>query len=361
MSTYDPHRPPNRPSRDEDATAVVPRHTPAAPPPTSPVPPSTSGYGYPAAPGWPSQSTPPVGPGGGWQPPQPPGYPVAGYPAGAPTPPPGKKKPWGLIAAALIAVVVLAAAGVFVLGDGINFGSDEKKSDTASTSSANTDEESEGSSGSGSNSSSSPKTSETPTAGADGTVDAAELPDLLESADALNEDGDYNYTPTAPVQSEPFSGLLVMPSNCAGALLPGIDYVYKTANYTGFAGQIFTDDASGAKVMQSVISFNSETEATRFFNDHYTSWRACHYTEITTSGGGQHQTMKTGVSSESDGVASILIWPGDKPAGSAGSCEHAMSPRKNVIVDTRVCGPKSTMTSAQGLTKDIGKKITGKR
>lgn len=363
MSTHDPHRRPNRPPIDDDATAVVPRHTPT-PPPTSPVPPAASGYGYPAAPGWPPQSTPPAAPGGGWQPPQPPGYPVAGYPAGAPTPSPGKKKPWGLIAAALIAVVVLAGAGVFVLGDGVNFGSDEKKSDTASTSSADagSGEDSGGSSGSGSNSpSSSPKTSEVPTAGADGTVDPDELPDLLESADALNEDGEYNYTSTAAVQSEPFSGLLVMPSNCAGALLPGIDYVYKTANYTGFAGQILTDDAAGAKVMQSVISFNSETEATRFFNDHYTSWRACHYTEITTSGGGQHQTMKTGVSSESDGVASILIWPGDKPAGSAGSCDHAMSPRKNVIVDTRVCGPKSNMTSARGLTKDIGKKITGKR
>ncbi|WP_441964857.1 sensor domain-containing protein, partial [Mycolicibacterium houstonense] len=151
------------------------------------------------------------------------------------------------------------------------------------------------------------------------------------------------------------------PSNCAGALLPGIDYLYKTANYTGFAGQTLADEASGIKVIQSVIAFNSETEATRFFNDEYTSWRACHYTEISISGGGRHDTMKTGVSSESEGVASILIWPGDKPAGSAGSCERAMSPRKNVIVEARVCTPKGTMTLATGITKDIGKKITGKR
>ncbi len=53
------------------------------------------------------------------------------------------------------------------------------------------------------------------------------------------------------------SGVLVMPSNCAGAILPGIDYVYKSANYTGFAGQTLADDATGIKVIQSVISFNS--------------------------------------------------------------------------------------------------------
>ncbi|KHO25747.1 sensor domain-containing protein [Mycolicibacterium setense] len=272
-----------------------------------------------------------------------------------------------MIAAALIAVVILAGAGVFILGDGINFGSDDKKSDTASSSSADSGADegagssSGGSGSSGSGSNSSPKTSEAPTVGADGTVDPADLPGLLASAGYLNEKLEADLTPDGSVQSEPFSGVLVMPSNCAGAILPGIDYVYKSANYTGFAGQTLADEATGIKVIQSVISFNSETEATRFFNDEYTSWRACHYTEVTVSGGGQHDVLKTAVSSESDGVAGIMIVPGDKPAGSAGGCDRAMSPRKNVIVEARVCTPKGTMTLAHSVVKDIGKKITGKR
>ncbi|MGV0810675.1 sensor domain-containing protein [Mycolicibacterium boenickei] len=102
-------------------------------------------------------------------------------------------------------------------------------------------------------------------------------------------------------------------------------------------------------------------EATRFFNGKFTAWRACNYTEISTSGGGQHRTVKTGVATEHEGIANVLIWPGDKPAGSAGSCEHAMSPRKNVIVDVRVCVAEGSMTSGQRLVKDIGKKITGER
>lgn len=360
MNRYDPNR-------DEDATTVVPRHTPSAPPPTSPVPPAASGYGYPATPGWPPQASPAAAPGGAWQPPQPPGYPVAGYPGGAPTPPPGNKKPWGLIAAALIGIVLLVGAGVYFFGGSASVGSE--KSDTASSTSADKagNEESEGSSdssdssGSGSKSPSPTTTSEAPSVGADGTVDPADLPGLLESVSTLNEELDADLTANGPIQSEPFSGVTVMPSNCAGALLPGIDYVYKTSNYTGFAGQTFADEASGIKVIQSVISFNSETEATRFFNDEYTAWRACHYTEITISGGGRHDVMKTAVSSETDGVASIMIVPGDKPAGSAGGCDRAMSPRKNVIVEARVCTPKGTMSLGGDLVEDIGKKITGKR
>ncbi|MCV7066899.1 sensor domain-containing protein [Mycolicibacterium farcinogenes] len=358
------------PNPDDDATTVVPRHTPAAPPPSSPVPPASSGYGYPPAPRWPTQSTPHAAPDGGWQPPRPPGYPIAAYPGGAPTPPPGKKTPWGLIAAALLVVVVLVGAGVFVFGG--SFGSDDKKSDTAVTSAdAGGSEESKGSSGrngssgssgsseSGSNSSS--PTSEAPVASADGTVDPSDLPGLLESVSALNAELDANFTQNGSVQSEPFSGVTIQPSNCAGALLPGIDYVYKSANYTGFAGQTLADEATGIKVIQSVISFNSETEATRFFNDEYTAWRACHYTEITISGGGQHDVMKTAVSSETDGVASIMIVLSDKPAGSAGGCDRAMSPRKNVIVEARVCTPKGTMSLGGDLVEDIGKKIIGKR
>lgn len=381
---------PNNPNHDEDATAVVGRHTPAAPPPpTSPVPPGGSGYGYPTAPGWPAQTTPPAAPGGGWQPPQPPGYPVAGYPAGAPTPPPGKKKPWGLLAGALLVVVLLAGAGVFVFGGGsLKFGSDDNKTDTASTSSSDngagdgsegSDSEgssdsgkgsssgsegssgSDGSTGSGSSSpSSTPKTSsESPAGGTSGTVDANSLPSLLASTSELNERFDASLTPASSVQNSPFTGMIVMPSNCTGALLPGIDYVYSSANYTGFAGQILTDDASGTKIMQAVIAFNSATEAARFYNDQFTAWKGCNYTELTASGGGQHQTIKTGVASDSNNVGSLLMWPDSSDSGRG--CQRGMSPRKNVIVDVRVCRQTKLGSSGSTLAKDIGKKITGTR
>ncbi|WP_165612231.1 sensor domain-containing protein [Mycolicibacterium setense] len=277
-----------------------------------------------------------------------------------PTPPPRKKKPWGLIAAALVVVVVLAGAGVFFLGGNIKFGSDDEKSDNASTSSVDSDggEEPEGTAGgSPETPSSSEPTSEAPAAGG-GTVDPASLPTLLASVTDLNETLAANLVPAAAVQNSPFDGMTVQPSNCAGPLMPGIDYVYKTANYTGFAGQVLTDEATNTKVMQAVISFSSETEATRFFNDQFTAWRRCDYTEVTASGGGQSQTAKTGVAADGDGTATLLIWPDTQDSGRG--CQRGMTPRKNVIVDVRVCS-QNVGSSGYTLARDIGAKITGHR
>ncbi|WP_155946825.1 sensor domain-containing protein [Mycobacterium sp. URHD0025] len=361
MSTHDPNHdadmtadwPINRPvppPDDDDATAVVPRHTPvppSAPPPTGPMPPQY-GYGQPANPGWPPQSSPPAQPSGGWQPPHPPGqYPFAGYPAGAPTSPPGKKKPRGLTAAVLIAVVVLVGAGVYVLGD---FGSGDTKSDTASTSSAATS--------SAPSEAPSSTTSQAPGAGASENVDTAALPTLLASVTDLNERFTGNFKPAAAVQSEPFDGLTVEPSNCAGALLPGIDYVYRTANYSGFAGQILTDDTTKVAVMQAVIAFNTETEATRFYNGQFSAWRGCNYSEVNTEGGGEQQTVKMGVAADTDGTAHMLMWKDRQ--GSDRACERGMTPRKNVVVDVRVCS-SNIGSSGFTLARDIGAKVTGSR
>ncbi|WKG03615.1 sensor domain-containing protein [Mycolicibacterium sp. HK-90] len=261
----------------------------------------------------------------------------------------------------MIAVIVLAGAGLFFLGgDIINSGSDDKKSDTANSAATDTGDEPKGATDGSPKTptSSAPTTSEAPTVSASEAVDPASLPGLLASVSDLNERFTGNFTPAAATQTSPFSGMTVEPSNCAGALLPGIDYVYRTANYSGFAGQILSDKAIDTTVMQAVIAFNSETEATRFFNDQYTAWKGCNYTEINTSGGGQEQTIKTGVAAESDGTAQLLMWKDH--AGSDKGCQRGMSPRKNVIVDVRVCS-LNVASSGYTLVRDIGAKITGKR
>ncbi|WP_082022979.1 sensor domain-containing protein [Mycolicibacterium setense] len=358
MSTHDPNhdadmtadwpinRPVPPPADDGDATAVVPRHTPVPPSAPPPVPPQY-GYGQSANPGWPPQSSPPAPPGGGWPPHQPPGqYPVAGYPAGPPASPPGKKKPWGVIAAALVGVVVLVGAGVYVVG----FGSHDTASDTASTSSAATS--------SAPSAAPSSTTSQAPGAGASENVDTAALPTLLASVNDLNDRFMGNFIPTAAVQSEPFDGLTVEPANCAGALLPGIDYVYRTANYTGFTGQILTDDTAKVAVMQAVIAFNTETEATRFYNGQFSGWRGCNNSEVITEGGGEQQTVKMGVAADTDGTAHMLMWKDRQ--GSDRACERGMTPRKNVVVDVRVCS-SNIGSSGFTLARDIGAKVTGSR
>ncbi|WP_441958855.1 sensor domain-containing protein [Mycolicibacterium houstonense] len=253
-------------------------------------------------------------------------------------------------------MIILAGAGLFFFGG--NFGSDDNKTDTANSTATDTaDGATEGSPKTPS--SSAPTTSKAPTtAGASEAVDPAGLPGLLASVSDLNERFKGNFTPAAATQSSPFSGMTVQPSNCAGALLPGIDYVYRTANYTGFAGQILTDGSSGVKVIQAVIAFKSETEATRFFNDQFTAWKSCNHTEINTSGGGEQQTVKTGVAGEGDGTATLLIWKNLQDSGNG--CQRGMTPRKNVIVDVRVCSP-NVGSAGYTLARDVGAKITGER
>lgn len=370
MSNHDPDRDadmtadwptdqPVPPPADDDGgpTIAAPRHTPPAPPPTYPPPPQY-GYGQHAAPGWPPQ--PPAAAGGGWQPPQPPPgyYAGAGYPGGAPTPPPAKKKPWRLMAGALLLVVILIGAGVFVFGDGATFGSDTEadEADSPATSSQTASpSEAPGTSGSGS---ATPSPSQSPPAGP-ATIDPAALPTLLESIPALNEKYKANLIPAADhLATKPFSGLTVKPGTCAGALLPGIDYVYGYANYAGFSGQIVTDEATRTKVMQAVISFDSEARATRAFNMNFTPWKDCAGTTVTAEGGGT-QAINMGSVAETDGIATISMWRVDEPVGGADSlsCERAMTPRKNVIVDVRVCVKRDAKSLGENLAKTISQRV----
>ncbi|OLO98639.1 hypothetical protein BVU76_29795 [Mycolicibacterium porcinum] len=262
--------------------------------------------------------------------------------------------------AALAAVIVIGGAAAFMFGGGsVKFWSDESAENTADAAEASSETTTTGGeSKSSASPTSTPSTSAAPPAGTSGDVEPATLPSLLASVPDLNDRLKASLTPADAVQSTPFSGLTVQPSNCAGALLPGIDYVYKFAKYSGFAGQILTDDASGTKVVQSVIAFNTQTEATRFYNDQFTAWKGCNYTEITASGGGQQQTMKTGVAAESDGTAMLLMWKDIQDSGNG--CQRGMSPRKNVVVDVRVCSP-NIGSAGYTLARDIGAKITGQR
>ncbi|OLO98638.1 hypothetical protein BVU76_29790 [Mycolicibacterium porcinum] len=259
-------------------------------------------------------------------------------------------------------MVILGGAAIFMFGG--EFWSDKKTENTADsanssdTGTAGGDSKAGDSKTDGASPTSTPSPSQAPAGGTSGDVDPAALSSLLGSVSELNERFSANLTPAGGLQSEPFTGLTVQPSNCTGALLPGIDYVYRSANYTGFAGQILTDDASGTKIMQSVIAFNTETEATRFYNDQFTAWKGCNYTEITSDGGGQQQTIKTGVAAESEGTAMLLMWKNLQDSGNG--CQRGMTPRKNVIVDVRVCSQK-VGSAGYTLARDIGAKITGQR
>ncbi|MCV7066900.1 sensor domain-containing protein [Mycolicibacterium farcinogenes] len=259
-----------------------------------------------------------------------------------------------MIAAALIGVVVLVGMGVLVFRGhlGLDAPTDDNNPSTSATASPSA---APGESGSGS----ATPSSSAPAVSPGGTVEPAALPSMLESIASLNEKYKANLIPAAGLATEPFSGLMVTPGAYAGAILPGIDYVYRSANYSGFSGQLLTDEATRTKIMQAVIAFNTETEATRFFNDRFTAWKSCADITITADGGGTHSTIQTGSISETEGIASISMWPVGDPTGNGATlrCERSMTPRKNVIVDVRVCVKDDATTLGEELARSISQKV----
>ncbi|ANE83456.1 hypothetical protein A7U43_28510 (plasmid) [Mycobacterium adipatum] len=363
---------------DGGATSVVPRMPyptppqppagppppPAAQPPMSPPPMSPPQTGSTLS--WPAQTA-----GGGWVPPVPPGQYPPGYPVSpAPTPAPASKGPrWPLIGAAIVVVIALAAgAFLYMRGQGSDSTETASATDTSESTpeqDAGSDSESGSESESGSDqpttdaeaTSAQPSPSSEPSADA-GLINPAELSGLLASVEEVSQIADNTTMIPRQTFTEPFGDTTVDPANCTGAVMPGVDTVYNGSGFTGFAGQVLSDAAEENKVLQSIISFPSESDAKAFYDRQLNAWKDCKYADVTVSVGGSNAEGTLNVAAEADGTAKVFIFP---PGGSAGrQCEHAMTPRKNVIVDVRVCKP-SVGSAGWSLARNIGQKITGER
>ena len=165
-------------------------------------------------------------------------------------------------------------------------------------------------------------------------------------------------TPAATLDA-PLSGAIVVPDSCTGAVMPSLDSVYRGAGFTGIAVQALNNEPRNISAIQSIASFPSAAEAQSFVDQQFADWQACKYTDITlTVGNGTPQHGKVAISANTLGTNNVFIFP---PTGTDGrQCQHAMSARKNTVVDVRVCAP-SVGSMGWTLARDIGEKITGQR
>jgi serine/threonine kinase PknH len=351
---------------DGEATAVVPKtphggtaatHHGGTPPPMSPpqhpAPPMSPPPSAPWNPQWQNTSAgAPPGGGGGWTPPSPPGQYPPGYPP-APAVTPQKGTPWGLIGVGGVAVALVAVVATwFVMRGG---DASTPSAEPASSSAAPGPSATGSSSAPSASASASPPPSATPAA-----IEPTALKGLLASVPEINTlVGAATMTPNATFDAA-YKDVTVDPFTCTGAVQPGAETLYLGSGFTGFAGQLLTDAPQDNKVLQYVASFPSEAEAKAFVDKQVAGWEACKFTDVTLStGGGQVVSKATvGVTANTDGTPSVFIFP---PGGTAGrQCQHAMTPRKNVVVDVRVCAP-SVGSMGWTLARDIGQKITGQR
>jgi hypothetical protein len=348
---------------DGEATTVVPKtpqqstpppmSPPQPAPPAGPPPPMSPPRAGQWDPRWqtaPRPGSPPPG-GGAWAPPAPPGpYPPSPYPPVAPKPPKGPR--WGLLAIGALALVVIAVAvAVFVTRGG------DSSTPTARSST------SAGPTPSASASASAPSTGAAPSTGSSAptsadVVDPTALKGLLASVADVTQLADNAMMTPQTTQSSPLGGAIVTPDSCTGAVMPGLDSVYRGAGFTGFAVQVLSNEPQNIAVIQSLASFPSEAEAQSFVDGQFADWQACKYTDVTVTIGSSTSRGKVAISANTLGTNNVFIFP---PTGGDGrQCQHAMSARKNLVVDVRACAP-SVGSMGWTLARDIGEKITGQR
>lgn len=332
---------PHDDDRDAELTSDWPSSRPG-PPPAAPWGPP------PAPPQQPWGGPPSPGPGWGPPPPPPPSYP----PPVSPAPATSKGPKRALIGVTVVAVIALAAGGLYLYQDG-----SQGRTDTAATTSAPPTTAAPAPS-------SPPQSSPTPaapnsTAESPTTVGAGALSTYLASPEEAGRVADNQQMTPSAISKEPYDNVNVDPFSCTGAVVPGIEAAYAGSDYTGFAAQNLISDDQKFKVIQAVASFATPEDAQAFVDRQVSAWKQCTYTDVTaTVVDGAADQLTTGVVGERDDIASLLIFP---PGGGAGrNCERAIAPRNNVVVDVRVCAD-SVGSAGRTLAGDIAEKITGNR
>jgi hypothetical protein len=270
----------------------------------------------------------------------------------SPAPAKSKGPKRALIGVGVVAVVALAAGGVYLYQDGSEGRTDAAASTSAPTSAAPAQ--------------SSPAQSSPPTAAPPNSttespngVDAGALSTYLASPEEAGRIADNQQMTPSAITKEPYDNVSVDPFDCTGAVVPGIEAAYVGSDYTGFVAQNLISDDQKFKVIQAIASFATPEDAQAFVDRQVSAWKQCTYTDVTaTVVDGAADQLTTGTVGESDDIASLLIFP---PGGGAGrNCERAITPRNNVVVDLRVCAD-SVGSAGRTLAGDIGEKITEDR
>jgi hypothetical protein len=166
-------------------------------------------------------------------------------------------------------------------------------------------------------------------------------------------------TPTL-TRDSPILGVHVDPFDCTGAVMTALHATYSSAGYMAFTVQLLHNDPQNIDVIQTLTSFRNGADAEAFLDRQFEDWQSCDNTDVTVTVDGRYggPPQHGGVSNvaSTENINSLLISP---PSGAEGRhCEHAMSARKNVVVDARVCAP-SVGSMGRDLVRAISAKITG--
>lgn len=177
-----------------------------------------------------------------------------------------------------------------------------------------------------------PPTSSTAAAGL---ADPATLPSLLGSPGEVAGIVGVEMRP-GPILKQPFRGLFTEPGACEDAVMPGqASSIYYSRN--GFAAQSLDGGAPHVRVLQVVASYASADDADVARTVAGSSWSFCQGKVVTLTVDKDVAVQKTGRVESRDSIMSIPVSPTDGDL--AVDCQHALTVKRNVVIDVRVCAP----------------------
>jgi eukaryotic-like serine/threonine-protein kinase len=265
-----------------------------------------------------------------WQQPRPPTYQVQPAPWFVPPPPDRRRRRW--IAASLAVAVVAAVAAAVVLASTLRTHRDAAPANNGES------------------------TSPTSTTAPQTPVSVSALPGLLllpeQVATIIGAAGTMTTVPTRSTLYD--DSAEISEKDCLGAFGAAEHATYGDSGWTGAQLQYMRDENFEHEAFQGLIAFPTAETAQKLVAAQQALWAKCAHRNITLTKptGQQHRIL--GPLVNADGVLSMTSVMQE----SAGrGCQHALSARNNVVIDTNVCRQDVT-NQAVDLLKAIAAKIS---
>ncbi len=189
-------------------------------------------------------------------------------------------------------------------------------------------------------------------------ISVATLPSYLASAQQISGQIAGVAVTAGPLIHQPFGGFTVDPFECAGAVIPGSDIVYRGSGFTAFAGQPVSDTSNEHKVIQAVTLLGAMSSTETFFNTQVGQWKQCAGRSVSVDDTKGKTETTVDAFDLTDGIASVRITP---TGGDQRQCQHAMTTARTVVVDVRVCIPDLGANTAREIARGMRAAITGAR
>ncbi|MGV0810676.1 sensor domain-containing protein [Mycolicibacterium boenickei] len=197
----------------------------------------------------------------------------------------------------------------------------------------------------------------TPAPDAGPPVRAAELPDILPSAETLQELLITGSLTRAADTETTYTSVSTDRPDCGGAPNVALPGAYDRSGYTAIRTQEFFTEPSPSgqdSVTQAVAAFPSDQQARDFVSLETSRWDKCKFVLVTVRNNGKDLFVRRILSPTSrNGVLTVST---QSQMYQGLGCQRGLAARRNIVIDVQVCSPGGSAQAAE-LVSTIANRI----